>query len=215
MLWKRKAESSEHSEQSFAPLKTTIIARHKHTNWMVLCGSIQADLASTAATKPIVWGECTNTTEARADAELALSVINSVRTGMRDPSSPLFWPESTTGLVYKNKGTNKLLIPSTTNAQRAFEPWGLRPYYEGSGGSGHLLLITADWAPSAIIDDQGEDSAAIWMGAVRSPLAANEMALSLAELFTYIARYNPSGRSPIDGKKSSSLSSRLVAHLSN
>jgi len=219
MDWESKAaEDYACFELSLPPLKINVVARHKIANWIVFYEASQTDgVRSLFPVKPVVWGECDDSVQAREEAETAMSVISGARKSVGMPESDLFWPESTTGIIYEGGDRDKFLVPGGIAAQRLLQPWGLRPYYEGTGGPGRLVLINAGWAPLARVERKS-DNAIVWTGNVRDPLAANEMALGLAELFgrTAPAVYG-AGRQAMLAHKSNGAGtqqSRLARRLS-
>ncbi len=188
MTWENPvADDGACFELSFPPLKTTVFARQKLANWIVFGeGARSGNVISLTPAKPIAWGECGDLDKAKADAEIAMSVIDKARLG-HEGKPPIFWPESTTGVIYERKKGDKFLVPGAMIAQRALQRWRLRPYYEGNGGAGQLLLMSAEWAPLGLEDEHNQEGdAVVWTGAVRDQIAANEMALGLAELFDHI-----------------------------
>lgn len=187
MTWENSvAEEGACFEISFPPLKTTVFARQKLANWIVFGEAARSgNVIPLTPAKPIAWGECSDLDKAKADAEIAMSVIVRARMG-QEGKPPAFWPESTTGVIYERKDGDKFLVPGSLTAQRALQRWSLRPYYEGNGGAGQLLLMSSEWAPLGVEDENNQGDAVVWTGAVRDPIAANEMALGLAELFDHI-----------------------------
>ena len=194
MNWdQRTADDYDCFELSFPPLKTTVVARHNLANWIVFGEPLRTeDALPLVPAKPVAWGECNDPVQARADAESAMSIIRCCRAATTGAQALVqaLWPESTTGVIHQGGGVDRFLVPCALAAQRALQSWGLRPYYEGNGGTGQLVLIAAEWTPSSWMYGQGEVNAVVWTGSVRDPLAANEMALGLAELFNHIRQHS-------------------------
>lgn len=188
MNWDQKAaEGYACFELSSPPLKSTVVARHNLANWIVFGEPLRTeDALPLAPAKPVAWGECHDPVQARADAEAAMSIIRFCQTTGPRLQAQALWPESTTGIIHHGGGIDRFLVPCAIAAQRALQAWGLRPYYEGNGGTGQLVLIAAEWTPSDWPSGQGEENAIVWTGFVRDPLAANEMTLALSELFSHI-----------------------------